>query len=397
MKALKASVGLLAMLGLVACGSDSKSGQQVAPRLEAPVISGSASLTFPGLTGSPSCSLEWLPASGETKAALSAATCDSKLFYGWDAGRPMTMRSEFTAPAGAAASASGHVECDGLDPEAVAGTIVSGVASFTWNAPNVGVDTACTATIQVTLTAAGKSPSAATVPMAFTLHPAKLVGFEKSTGDWQATATDGIAAVASGKGTLELDASAGDKYAEVLSQTDGYQAGYGDAGYSYFGGKGLVYEGDFFQAIDVYIDAKWAPAAAAGVPSFWIDMAPYHADPANYGAEHNFQLTATGSQVNVTADGATPIASLTKSGWYTFLMTFRKDADPTQPVISDLVVLNADGDVMGTATVKAVSPGGPFLSQDLLGNGYVWITVWQNGFAKDVLGIDNIRTALLPY
>jgi len=396
MRAFKTSIALLATLGLVACGSDSKSGQQVAPRLDAPVFAGSANLVFPGVSGSPACSLQWLVGTGDAKVALSAAACDAKLFYGSDAGRPMTMQAAFSAPAGAAASATGHVECGDVTDD-VRGTITDGVASFTWNAPNVKQDTACTATITVTLTAAGASPSASSVPMAFTLHPAKLVGFEKDIGDWKASLTDGIALVASGEGTLKLTASSGDVYAEVQNQTDGYQAGYGDAGYSFFGGKGLVYEGDFFQAVDVYIDAKWAPAAAAGVPAFWIDMTPYHADPANYGAEHNFQLTATGSQVDVKADGATLIASLTESGWYTFLMTFRKDADPLQPVISDLVILHADGVEMGKATVTAVSPGGPLLSQDLLGNGYVWITVWQNGFADNLVAIDNLRTAPLPY
>jgi len=51
---------------------------------------------------------------------------------------------------------------------------------------------------------------------------------------------------------------------------------------------------------------------------------------------------------------------------------------------------------MGTIQVLANSPGGPFLSSALGGNGYVWLTLWQNGFAGDVLGIDNQRTGLLP-
>jgi len=57
---------------------------------------------------------------------------------------------------------------------------------------------------------------------------------------------------------------------------DGY--GFGDGGYS-FGGADSVYHGDFYQAIDVYINANWAPTADTYDPSFWIDMTPYHADP----------------------------------------------------------------------------------------------------------------------
>jgi hypothetical protein len=54
-------------------------------------------------------------------------------------------------------------------------------------------------------------------------------------------------------------------------------------------------------------------------------MTPYHADPNNWGAEHNFRLTALGSSVRVTVDGqTTPLAVITQSGWYTFLMTWRR-------------------------------------------------------------------------
>ena len=227
-------------------------------------------------------------------------------------------------------------------------------------------------------------------------RPPFLQGFEVDTSGW--TTTQGITRVASNGGTLGIPASAGTHYAEIQIQADGYATGYGDGGHSFYGGKGTTYEGDFYQAIDVYVDATWSPAAAAGVPSFWIDMTPYHADPANYGAEHNFRLTATGSAVDVAVDGqASPIASLTTSGWYTFLMTFRKGATATTPVLTDLVIRNAQKKVIGQATAAATSPGGPFNSQDLAGNGYVWITVWQNGFAGNLLAIDNLETGLLPY
>jgi hypothetical protein len=224
-----------------------------------------------------------------------------------------------------------------------------------------------------------------------------LQGFEVDTGDWEAS--QGITRVASGGGTLQLTASSGGYYAELENLANGYQdPGYGDGGVSRFGGRGTVYNGDFYQSIDVYVDASWAPAAVAVVDSFWIDMTPHHEDPLNYGAEHNFRLRATSSEVEVRVDGqTTPIASITADGWYTFLMTWEKAAAADDPVITDMVVLDSQNTVLGTTTVYATSPGGPFTSQDLRGNGYVWITVWQNGFAGDVLGIDNVETALLPY
>ena len=60
-----------------------------------------------------------------------------------------------------------------------------------------------------------------------------------------------------------------------------------------------------------------------------------------------------------------------------------------------LNVFNSSGTLIGTTTVVSNSPGGPLLSQDLEGPGYVWITVWPNGWAGDVLGIDDVRADLL--
>ncbi|HYL74524.1 MAG TPA: hypothetical protein VEU96_09985 [Bryobacteraceae bacterium] len=222
-------------------------------------------------------------------------------------------------------------------------------------------------------------------------------GFEANTGDW--VVSQGITRVPSLGGTLHLAASAGNFYAELQNLHDGYgYPGFGDGGYSFFGGANPVYNGDFYQAIDVYINAHWAPAADTGSPAFWIDMTPYHADPNNYGAEHNFRLSATGSSVEVRVDGqAVPIATITSSGWYTFLMTWRKAANPADPAITDMNLYNAAHNLVGTTQVSATSPGGPFASSDLRGNGYVWITIWQNGFGGDVLGLDNQRTGSLPW
>jgi hypothetical protein len=223
-------------------------------------------------------------------------------------------------------------------------------------------------------------------------------GFEVNTGDW--VASQGITRVPSLGGALHLPSSAGSFYAELQNLHDGYgYSGFGDGGYSLFGGYNPVYNGDFYQAIDVYINALAAPPAGyPTTPAFWIDSTPYHADPNNYGAEHNFRITATGSSVLVSVDGQTsPIATITSSGWYTFVMTWQKAPNPADPVISNMNVYNAAHGLVGTTQVTAISPGGPFASSDLRGNGYVWITVWQNGFAGDLLALDNQRTGLLPW
>jgi hypothetical protein len=227
--------------------------------------------------------------------------------------------------------------------------------------------------------------------------PNYFQGFEVNTGDWVASAA--ITRVPSLGGTLLLPASSGGFYAEIKNLQDGYSAPFGDAGFSRYGGYDSVYGGDFYQAIDVYIDVSWAvPVPYPALEAFWIDMTPYHADPGNYGAEHNFRIKALGGTVEVFVDGQpAPMATLNSSGWYTFMMTWRKDAVATNPVITDMNVYNATHALVGTTQVLATSPGGPFLSSDLKGNGYVWITVWQDGFANDVMGIDNQRTGLLPW
>lgn len=222
-------------------------------------------------------------------------------------------------------------------------------------------------------------------------------GFEVSTGDWKAS--QAITRVPSSGGLLGLSSSSGRYHAELQNQPDGYQTPFGDGGYSFFGGKGQTYAGDFYQAVDVYINAEWdLPIPYPTLDAFWIDMTPHHADPNNYGAEHNFRIRATGSAVEVRVDGqTTPIATISNSGWYTFVMTWQKAAVSTDPVITDMTVYNAAHSRVGGTQVIANSPGGPMLSSDLLGNGYVWITVWQNGFSRDVLAIDNQRTGLLPW
>lgn len=99
-------------------------------------------------------------------------------------------------------------------------------------------------------------------------------------------------------------------------------------------------------------------------------MTPYHADPNNFGAEHNFRIKALGSSVLVTVDGQTnPIATLAASGWYTFLMSWEKAPNPADPVITHMTIYDSSHNPVGTTQVIANSPGGPFASSDLGGTG----------------------------
>ncbi len=84
-------------------------------------------------------------------------------------------------------------------------------------------------------------------------------GFETDTGDWVFYDGGAISArVASGGGLLHVPSASGSYHAELANVHDDYQPGYGSAGHSYFGGKDPVYQGAFYQAIDVYINPAWS-------------------------------------------------------------------------------------------------------------------------------------------
>jgi hypothetical protein len=170
--------------------------------------------------------------------------------------------------------------------------------------------------------------------------------------------------------------------------------GYGSGPYSFFG-PGITTSGSFYQSVAVYINAGWGQAVPSYAQSFWIDMSPANPDPNNYGAEHNFRITANGSSVSASVDGqASPITTITSSGWYTFQMLYRHASNPADPLLTDMNIYDLANDaLMGTTTVEATSPGGPLASQDVTGSGYVWFTVWPNGFAGDTLDVANVETA----
>ncbi len=221
-------------------------------------------------------------------------------------------------------------------------------------------------------------------------------GFETDTGDW-AFADGGAQSgrVASGGGTLGVSSASGSYHAEVYNVHDDYMTGYGTGGYSYFGGKDTVYHGSFYQAIDVYIDPTWSGNG------FWIDMAPADIDGSSlYAAEGNFRLTADGSSVDVQAINSSNLTSITTAGWYTFEMAWSKGANPTDLINMDLSVYDSSSTLLGSESFLATFPTNPGYhlgeSQYLGNNSYVWLTVWENGFAGDVIAIDNVRTGPVP-
>jgi hypothetical protein len=127
-----------------------------------------------------------------------------------------------------------------------------------------------------------------------------------------------------------------------------------------------------------------------------IDETP-NGDP-KYSAEHDLTLTATGSSVTVTADDSHPIATITRSGWYTFVMTFENAGD-ANPVATSFQVYDENGKLVSTPLRVADRFAGArvpiLLGSGMNGNGYLWFSWWQNGFAGDVLAIDNLRVGPL--
>jgi hypothetical protein len=233
-------------------------------------------------------------------------------------------------------------------------------------------------------------------------------GFESNTNDWffatDASGTATITQTPSGGGTLHLAPQSGSSYSELKNGDNGYrdpsnnpQPGYGDAGYSNFGGHapGTYPGSSFYQSMGVYLDTNWAPAASPASAAFWIDMsaASQSTGAYDYGTEHNFRIMSpSGGSIAIYNDGgATPIATVGSSGWYTFQMIYSKGALPTDPSKTTLNVYNSSNALLGSTTVSNTS-----LSADLGGSGYGWTTLWQNGFAGDHLGIDNVTSGLVP-
>jgi hypothetical protein len=222
-----------------------------------------------------------------------------------------------------------------------------------------------------------------------------LNGFESGTGDWNGAITQ----TASGAGPLGVTAYQGSYYGTVQSDPSGYLPGYGDGGYTFYGGGGgaQAYPGlPFGEEISIYIDVNTPPPTNPNIDAFWVDFAPSSTDPVNgpmgYGGEHNLQVTYTGSSVSVSADGVANVANITQSGWYTFQAVYAKGATATSLSTATLSVIATDGKtVLGSDTLLNNEDGTTLESQYLGGPGYEWFPSWQDGFSNNTLAIDNIE------
>lgn len=216
-----------------------------------------------------------------------------------------------------------------------------------------------------------------------------LQGFEENTNDWIAYTS--IERVPSGGGVLGLSSPYGDFHAEIRNLQDNYSPGLGSAGHTYFGAPVATYDGDFFQALTVYVDAaNWAVGNG-----FWIDESPRGTNNESaFDDEQNFNFAVlTQGMVRVRIHGSTPLTTITHSGWYTFVETFRRTGSTTNDMVeNDFLVYDTAGQRVASNTVTS-----GLASPKLGGNSYLWITVWHNGFADDILAIDDTRTGYLPF
>jgi hypothetical protein len=208
-----------------------------------------------------------------------------------------------------------------------------------------------------------------------------------------------ITVVPSGGGTLQLTAPQGTHYAEITNVHDTYNfgqvgpSGYGESVYTDYGAPtGIPISGPFYESTAYYINTAW-PAASANnnFAGFWIDTTPNN-DP-GYKDETNFRIIDTGSgQIGVQMVGlnGTGAATITTSGWYTFKTTFEDDGSGN--VLNNMSIIDSLGNTLGSYAADSSLP-----VADLVGTNYGdWTTVWQNGFAGDVLGIDDVQVGTVP-
>jgi hypothetical protein len=79
-----------------------------------------------------------------------------------------------------------------------------------------------------------------------------------------------------------------------------------------------------------------------------------------------------------------PMATITTSGWYKFQMTYRKGANPTDLVPTDMKVFDSSQKLVGITSVVSNSIQ-TLLSHDLGG---------PDGWADDIVAIDDVRADL---
>jgi hypothetical protein len=202
-----------------------------------------------------------------------------------------------------------------------------------------------------------------------------------------------ITQVASGGGTLGYTAAAGNDYAEIHN-TENFSGGLGYAGYTSFGSPVTTATQGFAESVDIYLDTtRWLPTQNAG-SDFVISTQPEDTSPGTAGEFMNIFFTVTtAGTINVSSIASSNLATITKSGWYQFIISFVPGA--SGDVENDVSVLDSLGNVVGTAHYVP-PPASAMPSSNLGGNGYMIFGPWQNGFAGDVLGIDNLQTYAVP-
>jgi hypothetical protein len=204
----------------------------------------------------------------------------------------------------------------------------------------------------------------------------------------------GITQVASGGGTLHYTAASGNDYAEIQN-TDDPHSGLGIAGGTLYGSTVSTHSVNGFQeSIDIYVDtALWLPQNTNG-SNFVVSTRPTTtsgAAPSGTADDFvNFIFTVnTAGSIAVSSSASPALTTITTSGWYQFVTTF---VPGTQFVTNDVSVLDAQGNLMGT-TGHQVST---LPSASLGGSGLTLFSPWRNGFAGDVIAIDNLETNALP-
>lgn len=227
--------------------------------------------------------------------------------------------------------------------------------------------------------------------------------YDSTTGIQGPNPGSNITVVPSGGGALGLTAASGNYYAEITNTDDaysiafGYPLGYGQSVYTDYGAQansnnGIVTNGAFYESTDYYINVNWAAAGPDNdYQGLWIDTTP-STDP-NSLDETNFRIVDTGNgQIGVLMVGlnGSGSATITTSGWYNFKTTFENDGSGN--VVNNMSVSDLQGNLIGSYAADSSLP-----FADLTGTNYGdWTTVWENGFAGDVLGIDNVEVGTVP-
>jgi hypothetical protein len=155
------------------------------------------------------------------------------------------------------------------------------------------------------------------------------------------------------------------------------------------------------QSIAVYLNPSLSSQQSGGVV---IDMVPnattltpQYGTPQLWGAEEEFALAGTshGLNINLWPSGPSIASGITSAGWYDFSMSFVPGAAGT-PVTIDLNVndLSTGDSLVGSISTTAVDAGtGTYLSENLDGSGYVWLTEWSDGFAGNSLEVADVQAA----